>query len=61
MRKAKRYVQRTNINFDIQVYEALKQYCFDKGTTMTDLVNELVKELLKKEGYYFGETHDKRD
>ncbi len=59
MKKAKRYVQRTNINFDIQVYEALKQYCFDKGTTMTDLVNEMVKELLKKEGY-LGETHETR-
>ncbi|MEM0326707.1 MAG: plasmid partition protein ParG [Desulfurococcaceae archaeon] len=51
---AKSYSKRTNINFEIEVYEALKKYCADKGITMSHLVNSLLKESLEK-GYVSAE------
>ncbi len=39
------------INIPLEVMEALEKYAFDKGTTISDTLTELAKELLKKEGY----------
>ncbi|MEM2947135.1 MAG: hypothetical protein QXN96_02720 [Candidatus Bathyarchaeia archaeon] len=43
------------IYIPLDLMEAFDRYLYDKKRTMTETIEELVKELLKKEGY-FGET-----
>lgn len=43
--------QNTNLRLDEDVKEALARYVEDKNTTMSDVVNELLKTLLVTEGY----------
>jgi len=49
--RPKGYYKPTNINLDISLYKTLKKYCFDNNTTMTNLINEMVKNLLTSKGY----------
>lgn len=43
--------QNTNLRLDEDVKEALARYVEDNNTTMSDVVNELLKTLLVTEGY----------
>lgn len=43
--------QNTNLRLDEDVKEALARYVENKNTTMSDVVNELLKTLLVTEGY----------
>jgi len=47
------------IYIPLDLMEAFDRYLYDKKRTMTETIEELVRELLTREGY-LGETHETR-
>ncbi len=57
-RRVKPPSHRVTIYIPLELMGAFERYLYEKKKTMTEVIEELLRDLLKREGYL---THDKTD
>ena len=53
------HMKNGSYKMNIELYKIFEKYCIDKGLSKNGVINDAIKEVLKKDGYIMQVEHEK--